>query len=228
MVKRWVAGLAVLLAVSVSAACGGGGDDGDGGGGGSSAAASSGDDSEEKTGAVEKKARELEVPQFLGDLERVCTTQLGYLGVSAYERGQGMVHPVVLFEDYRGEGFVESSRSLPAGWQVEQDTDYEDNEDLKVTELVACSDRTAESPTGIVCTFEGDDGEPPAKLELVDATYEVKVYAARTGELLHSTTLEATETECPFIATYEKGDKTFVDQPSDDEYIGALKPVVTP
>jgi hypothetical protein len=139
-----------------------------------------------------------------------------------------MVHPVVLFEDYRGEGFIDSSRTLPAGWGVEQDADYEDNKDLEVTQLVACSDRTTESPTGVMCTFEGDKGEPATKLELVDATYELKVYAATTGELKHTATLEAKNSECPFIATFEKGDKTFVNEPSDDDYIGALKPVVTP
>ena len=211
----------------VLAACGGGsGDDG------GDAVAGSGDEGD--AAATEKAAGDAdavtrdELPPFLADLERVCTTQLGFLGLTPYDASKGMVHPVVLFEDYRGEGFIDSSRTLPAGWEVAQDEDYEDSTDLKPIELVACSDRVAEDPTGIMCTFKGDDGEPDTKLELVDATFELKVYAATTGELKHEATLEAKEDECPFIATFEKGDKTFVAEPSDDDYVAALKPVVTP
>lgn len=165
------------------------------------------------------------MPAFLGEFDRVCTTQVRFPGVAAYEAAPG-VHPVVLFEDFRGEGFVESSRQLPGGWAVEQDTNFEDTSDLEAAQLVACSDRVKEIPTGIKCDFE-DDGEK-IQLELVDADYELKVYAATTGELKQEQTLQARNTECPFIATFKKGDTTFVNEPSDDDYINALKPVVAP
>ena len=227
--KRWMAGWVAVLALATAGACGGGDDDG-------AVATKAGDDATSTTaeggGAAAKKTSGEEVPAFLADLKRVCTTQVGFLGLTAYEAGAGggagRVHPVALFEDYRGAGFIDSSRTLPAGWQVEQDGNYADSSELKAIELVACSDRTTESPTGVVCTFDGDKDEAPAKLELVDATYEVKVYAATTGELVHSATLEAKNSECPFIATFKKGDKTFVNEPSDDDYIGVLKAVVTP
>ena len=230
--KRWVAGWFAVLALSAAAACGGG----DGGSvddaGGDDAAPKSTAEGESQSEDAPKPAAKAgsgqEVPAFLGDLKRVCTTQVGFLGLTPYEAGRGMVHPVALFEDYRGEGFIDTSRTLPVGWQIEQDEDYEDSSELRAIELVACSDRTTEAPTGVVCTFDGDKDEEGAKLELVDATYEVKVYAATTGELVHSATLEAKNTECPFIATFKKGDKTFVNEPSDDDYIGALKAVVTP
>ena len=230
--KRWVAGGFAVLALAALAACGGGdGSSGDEGGtaaGADEAASKAAAEGEGETKGAAKPGSGQEVPAFLGDLERVCTTQVGFLGLTPYEPGRGMVHPVALFEDYRGEGFIDSSRTLPVGWQVEQDEDYEDSSELKEIELVACSDRTTEAPTGVVCTFDGDEDEEGAELELVDATYEVKVYAATTGELLHSATLEAKNTECPFIATFKKGDKTFVNEPSDDDYISALKTVVTP
>lgn len=168
---------------------------------------------------------EVDVPQFIGDFDRVCTTQVGFKGTAAYEGGPG-VHPAVFFTDHRGEGFVASAQTLPAGWKVEQDADFEDNSELQKAQLVACLDRVEEIPTGVMCDFE-DDGEQ-IKLELVDANFDLKVYAAATGGLKHEQRIEARNRECPFIATFEKGDTTYVNEPTDDQLINALKPVVTP
>lgn len=215
--RRW---MTLAVAVVLLTSCGG--DDG--------AASRSGQDPPRSTTTAPRDAAEGaadEVPAFIGDFDRVCTTQVGFGGVAAYEKAPG-IHPVVLFEDFRGEdSFVESSRQLPAGWGVTQDDNFEDSSELEATQLIACSDRTAESPTGIRCEFD-DDEAGKVELELVDATYELTVYAAATGEVQHEQTLEAKETTCPFIATFRKGDTTLVDRPSDDEYIAALKPVVAP
>jgi hypothetical protein len=211
----------VVVALGALGACGGGDD-----GGGDGDAASAGD-ATTTTPAEGASSQAAEVPKFLDDLERVCTTQVGFPGVAAYEAAPG-THPVVLFEDYRGEGFVQSSRTLPGGWAVEQDADYEDTKDLEVAQLVACSDRVAEHPTGVTCEFKDDDDPKGVELELVDATYQLKVYEATTGKLQHEQTLEAKNTTCPYFATFKKGDTTFVNQPSDDDYTNALKPVVAP
>jgi hypothetical protein len=211
----------VVVALGALGACGGGDD-----GGGDGDAASAGD-ATTTTSAEGASSQAAEVPKFLDDLERVCTTQVGFPGVTAYEAAPG-THPVVLFEDYRGEGFVQSSRTLPGGWAVEQDADYEDTKDLEVAQLVACSDRVAEHPTGVTCEFKDDDDPKGVELELVDATYQLKVYEATTGKLQHEQTLEAKNTTCPYFATFKKGDTTFVNQPSDDDYTNALKPVVAP
>lgn len=80
----------------------------------------------------------------------------------------------------------------------------------------------ASASTGIGCEFD-DDESGTIKLELVDAAYQLKVYAATTGELQHEQTLGAKDTKCPFVATFRKGDTTFVHQPSDDDYIAALR-----
>lgn len=211
--NRWVAAVLVGVVCIVSGSCGG--DDGSDGVATKATATSS----------ATTAATESEVPAFIGEFDRVCTTRVGFPGVAAYEAAPG-VHPVVLFEDFRGEGFVESARDLPAGWAVKQDTNFEDTTDLEAAQLVACSDRVKELPTGIQCDFEDDGKKTP--LELVDADYELKIYAAATGELKHEQTLQARSTKCPFIATFKKGDTTFVNQPSDDDYINALKPVVAP
>ncbi len=224
-VRRSMVSLVVTVVTVVAAlgACGGG----DEGASGGEAAEKSQGAAVTTTTATEggKKAVEPEVPAFLGDLDRVCTTQVGFPGLSAYEAAPGL-HPVAFFEEFRGENFIDSSRQLPQGWAVEQDANYEDTSDLELTQLVACSDRVQEIPTGVICDFD-DDGAN-VKLELVDAVYDLKIYAATTGAVVHEQRLEAHTTECPYIATFKKGDKTFVDLPSDDEYIAALKSVVAP
>jgi len=210
----------VLMLVMALGACGGGGGGGDGD---SSDVASGGDDDKVTTSTAAEP--EVDIPAFPGDFDRVCTTQVGFKGVTAYEGGPG-VHPLILFTDHRGEGYVETAQELPAGWKTAQDMNYEDNSDLQPTQLVGCVDRVKEIPTGTICEFE-DDGEQ-IKLELVNADYVVKVYAASTGELKHEQPVEARETECPYFAAFQKGDKTYVIEPSDDQLVNALKPVVTP
>jgi len=205
----------VLMFVLALGACGGGGGD-------DSSDVASGDDKTTTTAAAEP---EVDIPAFPGDFSRVCTTQVGFKGVAAYEGGPG-THPLILFTDHRGESYVETSQELPAGWKIEQDMNYEDNSDLQPTQLVGCIDRVKEIPTGTICEFE-DDGEQ-TKLELVNGDYMVKVYAASSGELKHEQAIEVRETECPSFVAYQKGDKTWVAEPSDDQLINALKPVVTP
>lgn len=166
-----------------------------------------------------------ELPQFSSKFDRVCTTQVGFPGAASYESAAGL-HPVILFEEYRGKSYVSSSRTLPQGWTVKEDADFNDNSELKAVQLVACSDRVKESPTGKMCDFE-DKGDK-VKLELVDATYDLTIYAATSGKQVQKSTLEAKTTDCPYIAAFQKGDTTFVSQPSDDQYIAALKPVIAP
>ena len=203
----------LVCALAALTGCGGGGDDA--GDAGDNAAASS----------TTPTTAQVDAPKFIGDFERVCTTQVGFKEVAAYEGGPG-VHPVVFFTDHRGEGFVASAQELPAGWKVEEDANFEDASDLKKAQLVACLDRVKEIPTGVICELE-DDGKQ-VKLELVDADFQMKVYAAMTGELKHEQPIEARNRECPFLATYEEGDTTYVNEPTDDQLINALKGVVTP
>jgi hypothetical protein len=224
----------LLVVVLLLGACGGGDDGGEETGsaaGASSPTAAAGDEDEDEddasTTTVPPVGGDETLPGFIQDFDRVCTTQVGFSGAASYEAGPGP-HPVILFEDYRGGDLIESSRSLPEGWKVEQDSDFEDNRELAEVELIACSSRTSEAPTGVECDFENDE-EGTVTLELVDATYDLVVYEARTGEEVHRATLEGSAGgECPFIATFEKGDTTMVSEPEDDAYINALKGVVDP
>ncbi len=160
------------------------------------------------------------LPQFLSDFDQVCNTQVGFGGAKPYAKTPG-VHKVVFFDDYRGESQVESSSQLPEEWIVTEDANFEDNSELAEIELVACSERTAERPTGKKCDLD-DDGTT-VTLELVDDADELKVYEATTGKEVGGATIEAERDDCPSFTFYQKGDTTHVAEPDEDDYINALK-----
>lgn len=214
MKTRVMASVLALAVVCTLGACGGGGDD-------------SGDDAATTTTAAATATTEAaaELPQFSTEFDRVCTTQVGFPGAKSYEPTPGL-HPVMLLEEYRGKNYVTSSRQLPQGWTIKEDTNFEDNAELAGVELVACSDQVKQTPTGKQCDFD-DDGEK-VRLELVAATYELTIYATTTAKEIAKTTIEARDDDCPTIAAFQKGDTTFVATPEDDDYIAALKPHVAP
>jgi hypothetical protein len=93
---------------------------------------------------------------------------------------------------------------------------------------VGCADRTGTTPTGINCDFEDADSGKTVTLELVDTEWELTVYGAITGEKLGSSTLTGSATDCPFVAAFQKGDKQYFNDPSEDDYVNALKSLVAP
>jgi hypothetical protein len=205
----------------VASACGGGGDDVVGAG--VTAAPEAGAPAPEEPATVADAG---ELPAFMSEFSRVCTTQVGFPGAATYS-GEPGLHPIALFEEYRDEdNYLETSRTLPAAWVITQDADYEDNTELARVELVGCADLVVETPTGTMCTFDADGEE--ISLELVDATYEVAVYEATTGEQVASERVQASRTTCPAIVSYTEGQTQLVNDPTDDQIINVLKPVVDP
>jgi hypothetical protein len=221
MTKRVVA-VVIGAALLAMGACGGGDDEGSDGSSDSATTTSAATKGSNEDAGAANGAGEL--PKFSTEFDRVCKTQVGFPGATAYEKAPG-THPVMFFEEFRGESYVSTSRSLPEGWAIKEDTDYEDNGELAAVQLVACSDRVKTTPTGNTCDFD-DDGKK-VSLELVDSTWELKVYEATTGKQVGDTaTLEAKSGDCPYIAAFRKGDTTYVVEPSDDDYINALKEFV--
>jgi hypothetical protein len=161
-----------------------------------------------------------DLPPYLSAFDRVCETQIGFGGAAAYAPTPG-IHPVILFADYRDPPtLIESGLTLPAGWTVAEVADVE---------LVACSRRTELTPTGTKCDFGGNDGSAPITLELADTVYELTVYAAATGDQVgEPQSLEGSTTECPMFATFREGDTQYLINPSEDQYLNALKGFVAP
>lgn len=163
---------------------------------------------------------------LVGDFDRVCETQVGFAGADAYDTASGL-HPVVLFvESGDPPSLSDSSRLLPAGWSVKNDAAYANNSELAAVQLVACSRRVETKANG-TCTFEGKDGAPDTILEKTDTTYELTVYAATTGERVgEAQTLKAAPSECPMFAFIREGETKWFNNPTDDQYVNALKAVV--
>ena len=218
---RWTTAFTVaLLALGLAALAGCSSDDSD-----SDTTNESTDDSEnsETPGGEEPSG---DLPQFSTEWDQLCTTQVGFPGATEYTSDPGP-NVIVYMENYRDEGnYITSSRALPAGWALQEDDDYEDNSEFAAVELVGCLDRTATTPTGIDCEFD-DDGTT-LTLELVDASYDLTVYAATSADVIGTKSITAAETECPFIVSSEEGDTEYVATPSDDDIVNALKEFVAP
>lgn len=169
-----------------------------------------------------------ELPDFSSDFDRVCASQVGFAGATAYDGAAAGPHPVVVFveDDADDDTFIESGATLPEGWQVVQDDNFEDNSDLAAAQLVACANRTASTPNGTSCDFD-NEGDT-LTLNLVDATYELVVYEAATGAEVGSTTVEAATTDCPFFVLVDEGQTEYVNTPTADDLTTALKPFVLP
>jgi len=177
------------------------------------------------TEAPEEQSGDGEVPQFSSDFNRLCTTQVGFEGAAEYTEGPGP-HPAIIFEDVDGEEtYIESSGEFPEGWVIEQDSNFEDNSDLAPTELIVCAAHASTTPNGTDCELD-NDGEA-VSLELVDVTYELTVYSAKTGEQVgEPVQVEAASTDCPFVVAYEEGDTQYFNRLADDDLINALRPVI--
>lgn len=175
---------------------------------------------------VEPVEPEVDLPTFASDFDRVCTTQVGFAGATPLTEGPGP-HPIILFQETDSGILIESSVDLPAGWAIEEDSDFDDNSELAPTELIGCSQITVTEPNGVACDLEDDDGNVTT-LNLVDVTYELTVYEATTGELVGTETIAAADTECPFFVFIEEGDTEYYNAPDADQYTNALKAYVTP
>ncbi|BAN03814.1 hypothetical protein [Ilumatobacter coccineus] len=221
----------ITIAMLVGAACGGGSDDA------ASSPAAADDASEAVTDAPADDSSDsdesadsglvADLPQFLSDFERVCTTETGFAGATPYSDGPGP-HPfVLLVESDSGSMFDRTISDAPPGWAIETDLDFDDNSEFVATELIACATQSSAEPTGIMCDLELDD-DSVVTLELVDVTMDLTIREATTGNVVGTETLDGSDAECPFFALINDGDTQHMNTPTDDDYISALKPYVAP
>ncbi len=220
---------AVAASVLVLSACGGGSDDAEEGSDDIEESADAADSSDEAgDDAAEDNALVDDLPQFLSDFDRVCTTETGFGGATPLSDGPGP-HPFVLMQQSDSDFIFERDLDdAPAGWNVQTDGDFDDNSEIVPTELIGCSLRTGTTPTGIMCEFEVDDGAAVTSLELVDVTFKLTVREATTGAAIGTETIEASDTDCPFFVSIDEGDTQTFNTPTEDQYINAMKPYVTP
>jgi hypothetical protein len=138
-----------------------------------------------------------DLPRSTDDFKRLCETSVGFTASDTYAPGPGL-HPVVLLEG-GGEPtkYADFHRTLPGGWTLEPDADSSSNAEFAAIQLVACA-RLIEQTAGETCEFNGDAGGPPKRLTQMYATYELKLYEAKTGKAVgEAQTLVGQPTDCP-------------------------------
>ena len=160
---------------------------------------------------------------FPDDFKGVCSgaTQSG---ATDYETATA--HKALYFETYE-EDLVDQSTQLPTDWTVTFDPG---TDALAAVDVVACAVRTSEELAQTCDGYEDDESGTSGSVNWYTGTYELTVYAAHGGEELGSTTLDASDDQCPLIATFDEGE-TEVDMyasPSDEDVTGFLKQFVQP
>jgi hypothetical protein len=113
------------------------------------------------------------------------------------------VHPV-LYAIGEHPSYDDVISSMPTSWDPVTGQEF-------TTELVACIARTDATLVETCEGYESDDVATGNVVETYDATYEVRLLAATTGEELGTTTIEASAGDCPLLFFFEAGETVGTD-----------------
>lgn len=136
-------------------------------------------------------------------LAEVCTGTVIDVA-AAYGAGSSDLHPIVLYSQNSFDAEIydlmfPSQTNFPEEWTVAIDGDY------SVVELVGCLARVQETLVETCEGYELDETEEQGTVELYDAVYELTIYAAQTGELIGTETIETFMDECPSFVMFSTG-----------------------
>ena len=183
-----IAFLAVILASAALASCGEGSETADG------------SDAEAGSGTEVAVGSQLFPDNFKG----VCSGA-SVSNASHYDQ-DARPHKALYFETYKDD-LMDQSSTLPPDWTV---LFSPDEDALKAIDVVACAKRTAAREVKVCDGYETDDKPTQNKVRWHTATYELSVREATTGRELATTTIEATDSDCPMFMTFD-GDSDTVD-----------------
>lgn len=174
-------------------------------------------DVEESDALVETEATIPDVPSvnILTDFGDVCRG-VKLEGATDYDPTVAGVHPVIAVSG-EDPDYESSLIDLPDSW------DPVTGEEATV-ELIACLNRTASTLVETCEGYQDDDGADTGNtVEVYDATYEVRLIAATSGEEIAATQMEATDEECPMFVFFDEGEtvKPWYAEP-DDELVAFL------
>ncbi len=232
MSRRLAANFALcIVAVFAFAACGGGGDGGDDGSSRSDDRdEQSADAVDETTASKDDDATEKDVPDsadtdssdagaadpaaptvdILTDFGDVCRS-VSLPGATAYDPARTGTHPLITMSG-EGADYQTSLALLPDQW------DPVIGEEQTV-ELVACLARTSTTLIETCTGYLDDDNQDIGNtVELYDASYDVQLIAATTGEVIATTQLDATEDTCPSFVFFDADEsvKPWYAEPTDE------------
>ena len=161
---------------------------------------------------------------FPDNFKGVCSGA-GVSAATAFDPA-GKAHKALYFTTYEDD-LTDRSSSLPGDWTVQWSAD---SNALAAIDLVACAKRTAEQQVK-VCDGYQTDGKPTQnKVNWHTATYELSVREAKTGKVLATTTVEATDTDCPMFQSFDGTSDTvegYADL-SDSAVADFLRPHIAP
>ncbi|MBD3362692.1 hypothetical protein GF362_03155 [Candidatus Dojkabacteria bacterium] len=141
--------------------------------------------------------------QIRSDLEQFCISQEGIEEVAKYERSEGNISLTATYvwdqlsNEYTEPDPLNHKWELPYEWQ----TKYKEEENTQLVLCVKLLDKTESNSD--VCEYEIDDDSLPGFVNLYDAEYEIKLYEARTANLIFEDTVEITQEECPEYWEFE-------------------------
>lgn len=155
---------------------------------------------------------------FPDDFSQVCNG-IAFERAKAYEPTAGTVHHIYVFHrEDASKSFSKSYRDIPEGWELP----FEESQDAQ---LVACLTITGQELAN-TCEFPPEEGETETyTLETYSTTYDVEIYAAKSGELLDNTTLELQGADCPMFHMFTEGEPI---DTSNADYSQALLEFVKP
>lgn len=158
---------------------------------------------------------------FDSDFEGVCSGA-PQAAAAAYDKAAGGIHPVLGF----GSSTLNSDANslvpvtIPEGftrkWQ-------EGKNNLTEVQLVVCAKRIKDTVVKTCDGYKRDGKDTGQVVTLHNASYQVKVYVAKSGEELAAKTVDASSDDCPSFVTSSTKDA----YPSiDDEVVAFAQPHV--
>jgi hypothetical protein len=114
------------------------------------------------------------------------------------------LHPIALYSQNSFDGSVydfmfPSQTNLPEEWSVPVDQPF------GAIELVGCLARTEETLVERCEGYEIDGEDQTGTVEIYDAVYELTIYAAQTGEVVGTETIDTFMDECPSFVMFTTG-----------------------
>jgi hypothetical protein len=146
---------------------------------------------------------------------RLCEDGTYYTRAAAHQGGGP--HPIEVFESSPGQGGSSSKPIyVPVLFGLHQSRAWRPAP--VDVQLVACSERSGDgSRSGTTCSYSGGSGAP-----FYHATYDLKVYEARTGRQVASATVTPTNDRCPAFALVKTSDPKVFNRPDPEDYAAAL------
>ncbi len=158
---------------------------------------------------------------FDSDFEGVCSGA-PQAAAAAYDKAATGIHPVLGF----GSSTLNSDANnllpltIPEGFTRRW---AEGKNNLAEVQLVVCAKRIKDTEVQECDGYQKDGKDTGQVVTLHNASYEVKVFAAKTGEEIAAKTIDATSDECPSFVVSDTKDY----YPSVDEAVVTfVQPIV--